>query len=319
MQLLLLNSNNLTWTQTVVACDPTVQKEIFETLSKTRYSSRSLKKLQVTADYEDYKQDVLSFLQSSCEVLETLEIRGGNTILSLAELASCRALTNSLNRLVWESQSIPDSPHFQHFNSLQEVCLLDTEINDEELHPFASLKNLRRLELNQVNSCTGSFLDVVCPSLKKLRILEIRYCYDFDCVSGLKHLANSMVELSLIKVRRLNGHEEWVEFPYLKKLDLARASFVQQEKCALSLDAFPSLNVLDLHIEFKSDLFYAKILNSCQRENSSAPMKRINIDNQLTKENLDALLMVPVEELELVYPHSTQHVSSDIPWSEEKQ
>jgi hypothetical protein len=170
MQRLLLKSNNITWTQTVFRRDDwrrltALQKEIFQTLSKTRYSSRSLKRLQVTVNSEEDKHDVLSFLQSSCEVLETLEIQGRDPNLSLTELASCRALTNSLNRLAWSCQPIPDSQQFQHFNRLQELCLSGTQMNDEQLHPLALLKNLRRLQLFHVPLCAGTFLDVVCPSL----------------------------------------------------------------------------------------------------------------------------------------------------------
>ncbi len=48
---LLLKSNNITWTQTVFRSNfllfPTLQNEIFQALSKTRYSSRSLKSLHV--------------------------------------------------------------------------------------------------------------------------------------------------------------------------------------------------------------------------------------------------------------------------------
>jgi hypothetical protein len=182
LRLLLLKSNNITWTQNVFRCDfhrfPTLQKEFFETLSKTRYSSKSLKKLQLWVRSQEDKRDVLSFLQTGCEVLETLEIRVRGTNFSLQELASCRALTNSLNRLVWAYEPIPDAQQFQHFSRLQELCLSETRMNDEELHPLALLKNLRRLELYHVTSCSGSFLDVVCPSLERLRILEIRECLD---------------------------------------------------------------------------------------------------------------------------------------------
>jgi hypothetical protein len=133
MRLLLLKSNNITWTQTVFRCNDlvrfaTLQTEIFETLSKTRYSSKSLKTLQVMVNIEDDKHDLLSFLQTDCEVLETLAIHSeGN--FSLQELASFRALTNTLNRLAWSFQPIPDSQQFQHFNRLQELCLFGTQIS----------------------------------------------------------------------------------------------------------------------------------------------------------------------------------------------
>jgi hypothetical protein len=72
-----------------------------------------------------------------------------------------------------------------------------------------------------------------------------------------------------------------------------------------------------LDIRDALDPFYSKILESCQRE-SSAPIKRIKIHNPLAKEGLEALLMVPVEELNLEYTQSVEHISLDIPWSEEK-
>ncbi len=324
MRRLLLKSNNITWTQTLFWCDlvdfPTLQREIFQVLSKTRYSSRSLKRLQVTVDCKEDKRNVLSFLQTGCEMLETLEIGALESNFSLNELASCRALANSLICLRCSDLKIPNFSEIQHFNRLQALRLYNTQINDEQLHPLASLKNLRRLEIIRVTSCSGSFLDVVCPSLTRLQILDIRICEDFRHVSGLKHLANSLEELSLNSLhdlRNLRGHGEWVEFPFLKKLNLVFVSFGYQiQTFALSPDAFPSLDILELKIKFSNDTFYAKILESCQRE-SSAPIKRITIHNRLEKEGLEALLMVPVEDFNLDYTQSN-HVSSDIPWSEEK-
>jgi hypothetical protein len=66
----------------------------------------------------------------------------------------------------------------------------------------------------------------------------------------------------------------------------------------LSSDAFPSLDVLELDIRHASDSFFRKMFESFQRE-ISTPIKRIKIYNHLAKENLEALLMVPVEELNL--------------------
>jgi hypothetical protein len=322
---LLLKSNNITWTQTVFWCNPdrfpTLQKEIFEALSETRYSSKSLKKLHGSLYCEEDKRNLLSFLQTSCEALETLEIYGQSVDFSIEELASCRALTNSLTRLVWSCLPIPtfDSLQLQHFNRLQEFRLSFIWLKDDELHPLASLKNLRRLEFEWVEGFSGSFLDVVCSSLERLRIVEIRKCKHFDRVSGLKHLSNSLEELSLIDLpalrRKIHGHEEWVEFPFLKKLNLGRVYFGYQEKIALSPDAFSSL----LHLEIANAVgpFYAKIFESCQRE-SSAPIKRINIQNGMAKEGLEALLMVPVEELNLDCTWFINHIPLNIPWSEEK-
>ncbi len=113
MRCLLLKSNNITWTQNVFCGADlfdfaTLQKEVFQTLSKTRYSSKSLKSLHAAFNNEEDKSDVLSFLQTGCEALETLEIRGLGANFSFAELALCHALTNSLNRLVWSYQPIPD-------------------------------------------------------------------------------------------------------------------------------------------------------------------------------------------------------------------
>jgi hypothetical protein len=112
----------------------------------------------------------------------------------------------------------------------------------------------------------------------------------------------------------LRGHEEWVEFPFLQKFNLEKVSFENQENVALSPDAFPLLNELDL---LASEPFYAKILESCQRE-SSRPIKRVSLYNHLVKECFEALLMVPVEELNLYFTQSAKKFSSDIPWSEEK-
>ncbi len=328
MRRLLLESNNITWTQTVFWCNselfPTLQKETFEALSKTRYSSRSLKRLQVSVTSEEDKSNVLSFLQTGCEVLETLEIRVRDTNFSLTDLASSRALANSLNRLVWSYQPIPDSQQFQFFSRLQELRLSETWMNDEQLHPLALLKNLRRLEIVKVSSCSGSFLDVVCPSLKKLHVLEIRNCSDFRRVSGLKHLANSLEELRLkcsVQHRALAGHEEWVEFPFLKELDVGRVSFGHQENFALSPDAFPSLDILEFEIMTASEPFHTKILEGCQRE-SSRPFKQVDIHYHLAKEGFEALLMVPAEELNLYRTRPNSHISLDIsldiPWGEEK-
>jgi hypothetical protein len=108
-----------------------------------------------------------------------------------------------------------------------------------------------------------------------------------------------------------------VEFPFLKKLKLMRVSFDSREKIALSSDAFPSLDILELQIENESDPFYSKILESCQRE-SLTPIKRVTIRNQLGKEELKALLMVPVETLTLCCTASIDDTSSDIPWDKEK-
>jgi hypothetical protein len=98
-----------------------------------------------------------------------------------------------------------------------------------------------------------------------------------------------------------------VEFPFLIKLNLA--SFCDREKFALSSNALPSLNELELNAD---DPFCVKIFERCQRE-SSTPIKRISIRGDFVTEVLEALLMVPVEELKLNYTWSV-----DIPWSEEK-
>jgi hypothetical protein len=320
---LLLKSNNITWIQTVFwdyesLLFPMFQKEMIETLSKTRYSSKSLKEREVFVNREEDKQDILSFLQTGGAALKTLEIGALNAILSLKELASIPALTNSLNRLVWSHHPIPDSQQLQHFNKLQEFRLYNTSMDDEELIPLKSLKNLRRLELVRVSSCSGSFLDVVCPWLETIRILEIRNCKDLTRVSGLMYIDNLLEELTLVDLPRLAGHEKWKEFPLLKIFTLGRVSFDHQEKFALSSDAFSSLDILDLNNGNETDPFHTKILEGCQRKKSSKPIKEINIHTHLEKEGFEALFMVPVEELNLDLTWTTNHIPLDILWSEEK-
>jgi hypothetical protein len=158
--------------------------------------------------------------------------------------------------------------------------------------------------------------------LERLHILEIRNCESFNCVAGVKHLANSLEELILNNGIFLHGHEEWVEFPFVEKLNLLNVLFDNPdedqanriENFALSPDAFPSLLILDM--EDPSDIFCTKILESCQRE--SPTIKRVNNENMRRKQGLVALSMVPVEALIFKNTLSMNDTSLFTSWSEEK-
>jgi hypothetical protein len=120
----------------------------------------------------------------------------------------------------------------------------------------------------------------------------------------------------LIQLHDVRGHEFWVEFPFLKKLFVERVYFDERNKTiALSPDAFPSLE--RLNFQYTHDPFHREILEGCQRE-SSSPIKRIKIRTEMDKNCFEALLMVPVEELDLDDTGAVELISSDIPWSEEK-
>jgi hypothetical protein len=320
MRHLLLKSNNITWVQTAGLNTKEFQQEMFDALSKTRYSSKSLKALQLDMSPEETRRNSFSFLASPSrqvyDAIETLDIFGEyNDFPVLEELGAISALTNSVSRLICRFMTILDFPQIQQFKRLRELQLHFARISDEHLGSLSSLKDLRRLELCDLSQCTGSFLDVVCPSLPYLRSIDIRDCWEITRVSGLKHLSNSLEELWLENVRNIDGYEEWVEFPLLKTLTLREVRLREnQETGQLSSSAFPILNEID--ISFQNNTFFAKILEASSTQPTA--IKRITVKDGMAKEFAEALLMVPVEELSIQYTSFFESISSEVPWSDDK-
>jgi hypothetical protein len=311
----LLQSNNITWVNSVFS-DDSLQEEIFKTLAKTRYSSRSLKRLQVNVDTDEKKTRLNFFLTNQCDALETLDLSGADATFPLIELASSRPLTNSLIRLIFSSVAIPDFPQIQHFTRLRDLFLMNMETTDEQLHSLSSLKDLRRLELLYVTKCTGSFLDVVCTAFRKLQDLTVQSCANFSRVSGLKHLSDSLEGLSLNFLQNIDGYEEWTcDFFALKSLELCELAFVDQQEKSIALSsssAFAFLQELDL--AQPRHPFFTRIIEACHQ----SPIRKVTVRDTMSTEFAEALLMVPVEELHLEYSTFFQQLPPTIIWSEEK-
>ncbi len=250
------------------------------------------------------------------------------TPIKLAALAKHLDVVAMLkNRGAKCSPRLLDNLIAQNQISMFKLFVEDDVVEFEIVSLAVDFERTEILEFLLEDRTNGDFTVEIAQELqqksKLLKILKIGNCSDLRLVSGLKHLSNSLEELSLINLRKLHGHEEWVEFPLVKKLNVVYVLFdCYQETFALSPDAFPSLDVLELGIEkdpFRTtnDPFHKKILESYQRE-SSRPIKRINIQRNLAQKGLQALLMVPVEELNLDCTWYNEHLSSNIPWSEEK-
>jgi hypothetical protein len=317
LQLFLLHSDCITWANSlIVGLDFKVDQETFKVLSKTRYSSVSLKKLHIRLKDSQRFGELLPLVQQHCinvERLEVCSVRGGNVELPnlLAPLSS--SLSSRLRSLSIINIAVPDFKRIQNFTYLEELSITNAPLSEDELCCLAALEDLRRLELVEVvgrryssTQLTGSFLDQVCPSLIKLKSLKILGlpCRSLFKASGIKHLSRSLEELCLAgcagdSLITVQGYEDWEEFPRLARLTLSFIHFspdIEDANIKLKNAAFPALTKISLSNSYAFG-FYTKILQGCQRD-STIPLKLLYLENFVYhKDFVDEFLKTPLKEL----------------------
>ena len=249
LQALLINSHNITWVKHIYfPFNETLCKRICDTLSKTRYSSRSIKSVRCNSCTLSIS---VPFIKSHCQVVE--EFRD---IVDFQELKDTHlqllSQLNCIKRLdLSENEDRTDDSLrrlLSKFSSLQYLNLSDCcEITDDGLDHLSKLSSLLHLDVRRCNEITDAGL-VYISKLSSLKHLDLAFCGKvtndgvalLSCVLSLQYLNLSWCDISddsLVHVSKLTS---------LQHLSFAGCKEITDDGL-LYLSTLSSLQELDLH------------------------------------------------------------------------
>ena len=142
---------------------------------------------------------------------------------------------------------------------LEDLTLWDAD-RLESCKPLASLKNLKRLNINYDDSSKLKDLDEVLPQMSGLQSFETDlFAPDsFECFAGLKNLEELDLHLDFSHATSLDGLDH---APNLKKLSLVYCSKITDLKALNSMSAMTDLSI-DTNVESLEFLQHMKNLKS---------------------------------------------------------
>lgn len=161
---------------------------------------------------------------------------------------------------VSQGYSLESLGGLEKLQSLEDLTLWDAD-RLESCKPLASLKNLKRLNINYDDNSKLKDLDEVLPQMSGLQSFETDlFAPDsFECFAGLKNLEELDLQLDFSHATSLDGLDK---APNLKKLSLVYCSKITDLKALNSMSAMTDLYIKDANVESIEFLRVMKNLKS---------------------------------------------------------
>jgi hypothetical protein len=249
-------------------------------LRDSRYSSRSLTKLNVVLRDNDTPSHVVQFVKEHCTCLEqvfwTDWKAGSPSESSLTIFAKSGGTLRSLDFEVGGSYQHDLSP-LSIFTALQNLKIRNGTITDIEFVHLGLLKQLRKLKLRSVKGFTGSTFEQAFLTMNYLSELSLDKDSPVD-VTGIR-VIQSLRTLSL-NVDNFSGTENWEYFPHLESLSISRffTDTRDQPDYFERMETLPSITFLGVWGFHKArSSFGLSLLKKCSRY--SLQSVNLNVDH----------------------------------------
>jgi hypothetical protein len=199
-------------------------KKIFERLSSTRYSCRSLKQID---NVELTEANTRDFIQNHCEVLESIEGQSRLPEDGFKFFTQIKAASNLRTLVVTLFSGLDENLIFtnvlRHLPSLEMLKIWSYTrqhlLSDEEFLELAHLRHLRELHLSHIRGLKGKTFGQVLEQLPVLTSFNICMCDDVEDYSEICVISEQLEEIA---IDNIFGLKEWSKcsFPRLKRFYL---------------------------------------------------------------------------------------------------
>jgi hypothetical protein len=291
MRKFLLDSNNITWSHTLLIQKfdkESFVREMFSKLASTRYNSRSLTTLICNPPSRRFAEtEIADFVATHCKSLQRVEAKMSHAFFGADEdtmrfvpsLAEASASTLTQLRI----RNCGNIDALRHLVNLVELNILGETVESKLVNRtncfLCPLRRLRKLCLEEVDFRVDDDTKVADRCLfeqafatsglaSTLTHLQIISCAGFDNVSAIRHLV-CLTYLELESMHGIEtcyccGFETWGEFPHLEELRLSYLSPTYSSDLAERSAAilFPVLRELRLERVTNAENLF---LNSDQR------------------------------------------------------
>jgi hypothetical protein len=232
-QQFLFNSNNITWTQTVVlaGADDPFTLMMIDKLTKTRYSSACIKTLVITDLILPEDQPVFDFIRNHCTRVETARLDLFEHVFTAsAKALLCFSCSRTLRTLQLVGAQIDG---LNHLISLENLSLSTVIIKSraELVHNFAPLRRLQSLCFVEVdftacvegddNDIFDEIFESIGTSLQKLEFDYFDVTYNLAGIRHLVGLRELMIHVSESRFAPDLGMAKWGELRDLIRLEFA--------------------------------------------------------------------------------------------------
>jgi hypothetical protein len=341
--IIVLSSNTIEWTNGVTLqlaaneSDLHSATRLVNRLMKTRYSSRSLRRLTLRSYVHELTETSTAgyFLKNHCQVLEDVTISKTGDFDVEKYLSHLRGSLRSLSFLDFRVTNCETLAKFSHLRELNLTHL--TRFSDEDLSSIEFLPNLATLSLIRLDLITESGLEVIFDPdsdalCRTLRSLTINYCRRISDFSSIRHLGNLealslLTQLLLDKIKLVPLEENDVIFfsnrkrffPRLRELEIDTP--IEHIEMLIDLCSLEKLKVaMSMQRGEDTSLYWltnVSTLNNSERGNDWN-MRSLQLDFvTVDKKNLETIgqNMKKLHNLKLTYINGSFDALDPTSWS----